>query len=449
MTDTASTHFVAIVGGATAAAEVASRLAERGISVAVFEQNTRPFGKIEDGLPRWHEGLRRKEFENIRKKLSLPGVHFIPRTKIGRDVAFKELVNDWGFTSVILANGAWRDRPLPIENADNFIGRGLVYQNTFVIAFNHEEDAQNPSAPVEVHDDSIVVGGGLASIDVAKIITLKLTRQALADRNIKVGITELEVKGIPKTLAKHDIAWEDLGLAGCTIYYRRRLEDMPLVAIAEDATEERIAKVKKSRQTLLNKASEKFKFKVEPLSAPDGLLLEDDQLVGLRFRRTEIRDGRVCSREETYERYAPAVISSIGSIPESIEGIPMKGELFDFADWNYGRIADFPTVFSVGNVVTGKGNIVASRKHAALVSQEAIEIYLGVADQDENLDPDEIFDAASAEATATEVAEHSLAQPPLDERSQADLLERIRDQQQAVGYPGNLKEWLESVGEAN
>ena len=45
-------HAVAVIGGATAGAEMAGRLAEQGVAVAVFEQNPRPYGKIEDGLPR-------------------------------------------------------------------------------------------------------------------------------------------------------------------------------------------------------------------------------------------------------------------------------------------------------------------------------------------------------------------------------------------------------------
>ena len=60
---------VAVIGGATAGAEVAGRLAERGAVVVVFEMNPRPYGKIEDGLPRWHVALREKEYENVRNKL--------------------------------------------------------------------------------------------------------------------------------------------------------------------------------------------------------------------------------------------------------------------------------------------------------------------------------------------------------------------------------------------
>jgi NADPH-dependent glutamate synthase beta subunit-like oxidoreductase len=101
MTDSGSNHFVAVIGGATAGAEIAQRLAERGIGVAVFEQNTRPYGKIEDGLPRWHERLREKEYAAIREKLSHARVRFIPKTKIGRDIAFEDLVTQWGFSCVV------------------------------------------------------------------------------------------------------------------------------------------------------------------------------------------------------------------------------------------------------------------------------------------------------------------------------------------------------------
>jgi len=437
-------YFVAVVGGATAGAEVASRLASHGIRVAVFEQNPRPYGKIEDGLPRWHEGLRAKEFGAIRDKLSQPGVFFVPDTKIGRDLTWKDLVDGWGFTCVVLANGAWRDRPLPIAGAEQYVGKGLVYQNPFVIAFNHAEDPAYEGERFEILDDSIVVGGGLASIDVAKIVTLSTTRQKLAERGIDVTITELEVKGIPKILAAHGLEWEDLGLAGCTIYYRRRIEDMPLVSIPEDATPERVAKVHKSRRTMLEKAMQKFKIRVEPLSAPDELIVEGGRLVGLRFRRTRVEDGRLVMTDDTYERRGPVVISSIGSIPEAIEGIAMKGELFDFSDWRYGRLAAYPTVFSVGNVVTGKGNIVASRKHATQVSKEAIEAYLGVAEGVEATFNRGLTEDAGDVADG--IGAHVAAQPPLSPDRIRDIESRVRARQAEVGYE-ELDAWLAGVGE--
>jgi NADPH-dependent glutamate synthase beta subunit-like oxidoreductase len=439
-------HFVAIIGGATAGAEIASRLADRGVSVFVFEQNPRPYGKIEDGLPRWHEALRKKEYDTIDGKLSKPGVSFVPNTKIGRDIGFEELVNDWGFSAVVLANGAWRDRPLPIEGADRYIGKGLVYQNEFVIAFNHAERGDLRDATYSVHDGAIIVGGGLASIDVAKIHTLELTIEALAKRGIETNVLELEIKGIPKILEGHGLTWEDLGLEGVTIYYRRRIEDMPLMSAPEGADEARLLKVEAGRRRMLEKSTGKYCFKVEQLSAPDALIVEDDRLVGLRFRRTKIENGRVVMLDETFDVRAPLIVSSIGSIPEPIEGIDMKGELFDFQDWDTGRLAGYPTVFSVGNVVTGKGNIVASRKHATHVSEIAIEAYLGVGEGDREEAVEARDGTSAATATANRIAESLDGRPaPSPEQSRA-LIERVTARQRAVGYE-DFKSWKEKVGD--
>ena len=113
----ANRHVVAIFGGASAGSTAAEILAASGIEVVVFEQNLRPYGKIEDGLPRWHRDQRRMEYKRIDGKLDRPQVHFVPHTRLGTDIAFDDVVR-WGFSAVLLANGAWRDRPLDIPGAD-------------------------------------------------------------------------------------------------------------------------------------------------------------------------------------------------------------------------------------------------------------------------------------------------------------------------------------------
>lgn len=438
-------HFVAVIGGATAGAEVASRLADKGVQVFVFEQNSRPYGKIEDGLPRWHVALRNKEYGVIDEKLQKDGVTFVPSTKIGRDVDFKELVEDWGFSAVILANGAWRDRPVPVDGADEYVGKGLVYQNPFVIAFNHAERGDMPDAKYELHDGAIILGGGLASIDVAKIHTLQRTVEELAARGIETDVEELEIKGIPKILEKHGLTWDELGITPPTIYYRRRIEDMPVMSAPEGADEARLKKVEAGRVRMVGKSTGKYLFNIEPLSAPDGLIVEDGRLVGIVFRRTKIENGRVVKQDETYEVRGPAVISSIGSIPEAIPGIEMNGELFDFQDWDLGRLEGYPTVFSVGNVVTGKGNIVASRKHASAVSEAAIEAYLGVGEGDRDAAIGALATTGASETAANVLDALGDATPPSEDVSQA-LLERIAKLHEKIGFT-DYAAWMKKVGE--
>ncbi len=438
-------HSVAVIGGATAGAEVAARLAEAGVHVAVFEQNPRPYGKIEDGLPRWHLALRRKEYETIGNKLSHPNIDFVPLTKIGRDIPFEAVTRDWGFSAVVLACGAWRDRSLPVEGADAFEGNGLIYQNPFIIWFNHYPEADYSGPTFEPVDGALVVGGGLASIDVAKVLMLETTRAKLAERGIDVPILELEVKGIPKILKGHDLEFDDLGLTGCTIFYRRRIEDMPLVEAPENASPERLEKVAKARGKLLEKAMDKYRFTIEPLCMPDAVLVEDDRMVGLRFRRTAMKDGRPVPTDESFEARGPYAISSIGSVPEPMPGIPMKGELLAFADWDLGRLDDYPSVFSAGNVVTGKGNIVASRKHGTHVVR-AVARFLGVAG--ESHEGEEALlggDESQASGTAQAVGEYLNGQIPLDAAALAEIRDRVRARQASVDYRGDYKEWIARV----
>ena len=266
---------------------------------------------------------------------------------------------------------------------------------------------------------AVIVGGGLASIDVAKVHTLELTVRELAKRGIKTNVVELEVKGIPKILAGHGLTFEDLGIVPPTIYYRRRVEDMPLMTPPDGADAARIAKVEAGRKRMLEKSTEKYCFKVEPLSAPEALLVENGRLVGLRFRRDEDGEREARMTDERFEVRGPVVLSSIGSIPEPIEGIATKGELFDFKDWEIGRLQGYPTVFSVGNVVTGKGNIVASRKHARHVGQHVRDEYLKLVDG---------------------VA----ALPPLSGAQRESLLQRVRARQAKVGFRG-YAEWIKAA----
>ncbi len=411
-------YAIAVIGGATAGAEAADVFARLGMLTVVFEQNARPYGKVEDGLPKWHVALRNKEYGTIDRKLQQEHVHFVPCTSLGSDVSLAELTNDWGFHSVVLANGAWRDRKLPIEGADAWVGRGLIYQNPFIMWFNHHHEAGYEGEIFEALDGSVVVGGGLASIDVVKVINLELALAALRERGVEGDLVELDLKGIPSMLESHGLAWDELGLEGGTIYYRRRLEDMPLVAMPEGANDKVREKIEKSRARLLGKAMDKYLFKVEPQLAPVELITEGERLVGLRFARTRLEGGRVILTDETVDVRGPQIISSIGSIPVPLEGIPMQGELYAFTDWDLGTLADYPTLFSCGNVVTGKGNIVDSRRHAKKLAAHVTEDYFQLAADVKKLEP------LSAEA-------------------HEKLLARVRARQEKVAYT-DYERWIEA-----
>lgn len=440
--------MVAVVGGATAGAEAAGMLAARGITVVVFEQNPRPYGKIEDGLPRWHVKLRRKEYETIDARLSRPGVHFVPSTKVGRDIDFDELVKGWGFSAVVLAHGAWRDRPLPVEGAERYVGKGLVYQNPFIHWFNHCHQRGYEGPSYEIVDGAIVVGGGLASIDVMKVLQIESVRRALAERGIDEAMERLEGEGIPAVLASHGLGWDDLGLQGATLFYRRRIEDMPLADAPDAADPTKRRQLETTRRKILEKAMRKYGFTVRPLRVPVGLLVEGDRLVGLRFQRTRVEDGRpVPVAGDVEDVPAPMVVSSIGSMPEPLPGIgTRRDDLYQWADEELGRLAGYDAVFSVGNVVTGKGNILASRKHSMAVSTHVIEQFLGLGNGRHDGE-EAVLGAKTANVVgaAGRIADVVASGKRLSQAQADALLARVRARQRAVGYTGSYREWIDQV----
>ncbi len=426
-------HFVAIFGGACAGSEAARQLAQRGIYVAVFDQQALPYGKIEDGLPKWHVKLRDKEEGKIDEKLSHSNIFYIPTTKLGKDIQFEDVVHNWGFSAVLLANGAWRDRPLPIEGVDEYLEKGLYYQNPFVDWFNHYHEPEYNRYQYHVKDGAIVVGGGLASIDVVKILMLETTADALEKLGFKTDILTLEHKGIPKVLERFGLSFSELGIQGCTLYYRRRDIDMPLASLPPDASPEKVAKTQQIRQRILQNAQKKYLFRFQDRSKPVGMIIDNNHVSGLKFERTEIIDGRVKSIPNSeFEIQSPLLISSIGSIPERIPGIPTKGELFDIADEDTGKLDDYPHVFALGNAVTGRGNIRESELHSKKVVQHVMDNFLNWHAED--------FEALNRNGKFSDqiISEKNL----LREENIEAILKRIEEQQRKAGYTRDYNQWV-------
>jgi len=121
------------------------------------------------------------------------------------------------------------------------------------------------------------------------------------------------------------------------------------------------------------------------------------------------------------------VISSIGSIPKPIEGIPTRGELYHYDSWDTGEVHGLPGVFGLGNVLTGKGNIRDSRKNAIEIIEKVVAAYLGVGDE-----AVEAPGGSSAEVEA--VAEQATAGEPMTVDAMKALADRIESRHRAIGY---------------
>jgi NADPH-dependent glutamate synthase beta subunit-like oxidoreductase len=423
-------HFVAVIGGAVSGSVAAEILADGGAEVVVIEQNDRPYGKIEDGLPRWHHHQRKKEYEKIDERLSKPRVHFCPRTKLGKDLGFADLVDQWGLSAVLLANGAWRDRPLGLTGSDDFVGKGLEYQNPFIYWFNHKEERGFRGRQIHVADGAVIIGGGLASIDVVKVCQLETYGRALKARGIDVPMVELEKQGIPAVCKAKGIDPKSLGVKGCLLLYRRRQKDMPLAQAGAKEPDE-LEKAYAAREKLLSISQSKFLFRFQDTTMPLELVTKGGRVTGVKVVRTAV-EGKKAMPVEGSEEVIPTelVISSIGSIPEPIQGIAMKGETFDFKDWDLGIYDTQKGVFGVGNVVTGQGNIRASLLHAQKVATYLNENY---------------FAGAVGAAGAEVVTGHLRKKAPLEPAKLAEIRKRVKALQSRAGCDGDYRAWIAKV----
>ncbi len=432
-------HLVAIFGGAVSGAEAAHQLAQRGVRSVVFEQNALPYGKIEDGLPKWHAKLRDKEQANINEKLSHPLVTYVPNIKLGRDLEFMEVVKNWGFSAVFLATGAWRDRPLPIEGIDEYVGKGLYYQNPFIYWYNHFHEPGYTGEQMEIKDGALVIGGGLASIDVVKALMMETVQKALAERGHHVHMFDLE-RGIAKVLENLGLSLADLGLKGCTLVYRRRVKDMPLFPGDTD-TPEKLAKAEAVREKVLTNAQSKFLFHMMPCAVPVDKIVENGRLAGLVLLETKVENGKVAEVPGSEQEFrSPLVISSIGSIPEPIPGIPMKWQTFEVEDNMCCKLKGFDNVFALGNAVTGRGNIKESMEHGRSVSEAVAGNYLVDAEASFNGNYLEKKTVVSDKIGSLLGKIASLSPPSFDEADA--IFGKIKVLHAKSGYNGNYHEWI-------
>jgi hypothetical protein len=256
---------------------------------------------------------------------------------------------------------------------------------------------------------------------------------------------ELEKKGIPAVCKAAGIDPASLGVKGCLLLYRRRMQDMPLQQPPENATPEQIAKTEQVRLKVLKLAQDKFLFRVQDCTLTQGLLVENGRLAGLKVARTKVEGRKAEPIPGTgRELRAPLVISSIGSVPEVIPGVAMKGEYYTFSGEDMPRYTGAESVFGVGNVVTGQGNIRVSLVHSQRVTNALIQNYLGVAPSE---DISGIYAAkeSHAAAQAQAVIEKIKTLPPLTTAQIAAVEQRIRGLQQKAGYGSGYDGWIAKV----
>jgi NADH-quinone oxidoreductase subunit F len=185
-----NTEKVAVVGAGPAGLTAALRLAQHGYKVTVYEKLPVPGGMMAVGIPdyRLPRDTLEAEIDNIKRA----GVEIQCNKALGRDFTLDQLMEEDGFSAVVLALGAHRSGKLRIHGEDK---KGVIHGVDFLrdVALGNAADLNGKRVAV--------VGGGNVAIDAART------------------------------------AWR-LGASEVHVVYRRRREDMPAYEEEIDAAEE-------------------------------------------------------------------------------------------------------------------------------------------------------------------------------------------------------------------
>ena len=263
--------------------------------------------------------------------------------------------------------------------------------------------------------------------------------RALRAKGIEENMFTLD-RSIAKVLAKHQLTLADLGIKGCTLYYRRRIIDMPLTSAPTD-TPAQLERAQNIRAKIFNNYQSKYLFNVEPCHVPVDKITEGGRLVGLVMQKTEIIDGKVKPIEDSeYEVKGSQVIASIGSIPEPIEGIPMEWQTYQVNQADLCRIKGYDNAFALGNAVTGRGNILESLKHGRTLTNAIADRYFNTTQQLENL---MLAKETSVAQQVDAIADIVKSLPEIDKKSYAEIQKQVLALQRKTGYQGDFMSWIE------
>jgi len=152
---------VAVVGSGPAGLTVAEELAKLGHEITVFEMRRRPGGMLVYTIPRFRLPARIVEAKVA--QLEGLGVQFAFETRVGRDVAVQDLLQQ-GYHAVFLGTGAGFEAVVNLPGMDL---EGVYLATDFLLRTNLDTTPEE-QAPIQVGERVAIFGAGHAAVDCAR-----------------------------------------------------------------------------------------------------------------------------------------------------------------------------------------------------------------------------------------------------------------------------------------
>ncbi len=366
---------VAIIGSGPAAFYTADALvkSDRECRIDIIERLPCPYGLIRFGVAPDHEKTK-NVMRAFAKTASHESVNYYGNVEVGKDIGLNEIREL--YDAVVLAVGAGSDRAVGIPGEDK---EGVFGSATFVNWYNGHPDCRdlNPDLNVGV---AVVLGNGNVAIDVARVLVKTPAEMAATDlpdyaaQPIQASpLTDVYMVGRrgPNEAKYTNVELREMGhLENCVPQIdAAQLPDSVEGEMSDRdrrLTEKNLATV---REFIDRKADEKpkrvhFVYYAQPVE-----ILGDTRVTGVRFERTEVRDGRAVGLGDFFEIACGLVVAAIGYTSHPVADTPFdeRGGIVRNDD---GRVAD--GLYAVGWIKRGPSGVIGTNKPDGKLAAEQI-----------------------------------------------------------------------------
>ena len=374
---------VAIIGSGPAAFYTADALvkSDSECRIDIIERLPCPYGLIRFGVAPDHEKTK-NVMRAFAKTASHENVNYYGNVGVGKDIGLNEIREL--YDAVVLAVGAGSDRAVGIPGEDK---KGVFGSATFVNWYNGHPDCRDLNPGLNV-GAAVVLGNGNVAIDVARVLVKTPAEMAATDLPDYAAqpIQTSPLKDVymvgrrgPNEAKYTNVELREMGhLENCV----PQIEAAQLPDSVEGEmsdrdrrlTEKNLATV---REFVDRKPDEKpkrvhFVFYAQPVE-----ILGDAQVTGVRFERTEVRDGRAVGLGKFFEIPCGLVISAIGYTSRPVADTPFD-EQSGIVRNDDGRVAD--GLYAVGWIKRGPSGVIGTNKPDGRLAAEQILMDHGATD---------------------------------------------------------------------
>ena len=341
-----STLKVAVVGSGPAGCYAADRVMRKAtgpVAVDVFDRLPTPFGLVRSGVAPDHQSIKNVA-RVMAKALAKPECRFLGNVEIGRDLSLDDLRA--AYDAVILAIGAPEDRSLGIPGEDL---PGVVGSGAFTRWYNDHPDGASRAPELGAVENAVVIGNGNVAVDVTRMLAKQGAAMDQSDLSPEV---ESHLGAAP--LRRITVAGRrGAGYVKFTPAEIRELGHLAGVApridpadLAEGPADPDNAKPFDALKELAEAPAEEARREIAFLfnAAPEAILETEAGHVGaVRFRHTQVVDGRAEPTDETVDVPADLVVPCIGYTTRIVGGLDATG----------GRLANEEGLVAPGLYVVG------------------------------------------------------------------------------------------------